>query len=138
MTIRAYQNGEICLSLNGVVHRLSHAECKRLVAELEEQTAQKGSVGHVKRTVAGALDIPVAQLESHKRTDKLCVARWICWQLLRESGMTLQAIGDEFGGRDHGTVMSGLASLSDRMALKEPLKREIDLIRKRVGEAERK
>lgn len=137
MNIRAFQNGQICLSLDGRVHILTEQDCKRVIEELEGQIGQKGFIGKVKRTVSSAYDVSVANLESHARPAKFCLPRWICWLLLREKGLSFQAIGDEFGGRDHGTVMYGLNELNERIEMRKPLKAEIALLRERIGQTQK-
>lgn len=34
--------------------------------------------------------------------------RYVAWYYLKEMGMTYQAIGEMFGGRDHSTIISGI------------------------------
>ena len=59
--------------------------------------------------------IPLGLLTGSNRTERVSEARWIGMHLQRSRfGCRDDRIGDACGGRDHGTVMHGIATLRDR------------------------
>ncbi|MEZ4868917.1 MAG: chromosomal replication initiator protein DnaA [Caldilineaceae bacterium] len=74
--------------------------------------------------VAENFQLQAADLRGRKRTKEIAGARQIAMYLLREElGLSLPAIGDELGGRDHSTVRYGIekvtSDLSDDIALRQ-------------------
>lgn len=132
MNVEASQESIVTLKLDGHTHKLTFSQAGNVIRVLQEQLGQS-FVGRVKREVGNAYNFTVAQIESHERVNRLCLARFICYKLLREHGMSYSEIGAEFGGRDHSGIVSGLNSLEDRISLQAPLRAEIDLLRQRVG-----
>lgn len=55
--------------------------------------------------------------------------RWVCMVLLRESGCTLEEIG-ELLRRDHTTIIHGLTSIKKRMAYDAELEKQVYYLRK--------
>lgn len=118
--------------LQGCEHTITQEEAKLLIALLESRLGSP-FVAKVKQVVGHAYGFTAAELESHVRYERLCLARFICYKLCYDSGMSSQEVADNFGGRDHATVLHGMSVLKDKMELKEPLRREIELLRQRVG-----
>lgn len=132
MNISVVRSSEIELNLNGAVYKLTNEQARGLIKLVEQQLGQPYVI-RVKRIVSAAYELSPAILDSPTRSDRVCLARFICFQLLKETGMSLIEIGEHFGGRDGSTVLSGLNSLKDRMDLRKPLKQEVDLLRQRVA-----
>lgn len=118
--------------LQGCEHTITQEQARFLIALLESRLGSP-FVAKVKQVVGDAYGYTSSELDSHERTERLCLARFVCYRLCRDSGMSSQEIADNFGGRDHATVLHGLSVLKDKMDLREPLRREIDLLRERVG-----
>lgn len=97
--------------------------------------AYQNDIVRIKKAVSEASGFGLRQLDSPRRPHRLCVARWICWKLMRERGYGFQAIGASFN-RHNSTVIDGLKSLENELQYgtkREALKREIELLRKRVN-----
>lgn len=45
--------------------------------------------------------------------------RYVAWYYLREMGMTYEAIGKIFGGRDHSTIMNGIENHKNYTAVSD-------------------
>jgi len=70
----------------------------------------------VKQHTASYFDITVSDLESQSRTHTFVTARQIAMYLCRElTDLSLPKIGQEFGGRDHTTVMHAYRKIKDLM-----------------------
>ncbi|MFQ5606462.1 MAG: chromosomal replication initiator protein DnaA, partial [Candidatus Zixiibacteriota bacterium] len=78
------------------------------------------SVDRIQRAVAESFDVPVAQLKAKKRSAHIALARQAAMYLTRTlTGNSLQRIGQEFGGRDHSTVIHA-CSLIERKIESDP------------------
>jgi chromosomal replication initiator protein len=74
------------------------------------------SVATIKRVVSEAFGIPVLELESPKRSQAVVAPRQLAMYLCRElTDATLPAIGREFGGRDHTTVLYAVQKITRRL-----------------------
>ena len=74
------------------------------------------SVATIKQVVSEAFGIPVPELESPKRSQAIVAPRQLAMYLCRElTDATLPAIGREFGGRDHTTVLYAVQKISNRL-----------------------
>ncbi|MDX6628078.1 MAG: chromosomal replication initiator protein, partial [Gaiellales bacterium] len=74
------------------------------------------SVTTIKQVVSEAFGIPVTELESAKRSQVIVAPRQLAMYLCRElTDATLPAIGREFGGRDHTTVLYAVQKITRRL-----------------------
>jgi len=70
----------------------------------------------VKEQTAAYFEVSVADLVSQSRTHTLVTARQVAMYLCRElTDLSLPKIGQEFGGRDHTTVMHAYRKVKDLM-----------------------
>jgi chromosomal replication initiator protein len=74
-------------------------------------------LAHIQEATAAALSIPVEDLSSAKRTRQVVYARQIAMYLARElTSLSLPAIAQKFGGRDHTTVLHGHRKIKAQLA----------------------
>ena len=79
--------------------------------------------------VADAYNISVEDLISKKRTKNIAFPRQVAMYISRNLlDLSLPAIGDEFGGRDHTTVMHAVNKIGDDMLKSEEIKIKIEKI----------
>ncbi len=99
---------------------------------LDEESQMVVSVEMIQKRVAEHFDIRLADMTSKRRPEHIAFPRQIAMYLTRQlTGNSLNAIGEAFGGRDHGTVLHACRLVKDRM--------EIDGgVRQTVGMLERK
>ncbi len=72
-------------------------------------------------------------LKGRTRTKEIAGARQIAMYLLREeNGLSLPAIGDQLGGRDHSTVRYGVEKITLELEKDELLRREIMTLREKI------
>ncbi|WP_230976238.1 chromosomal replication initiator protein DnaA [Pseudothauera nasutitermitis] len=72
------------------------------------------SIEHIQKTVADYYKIKVADMHSKKRTRAVARPRQVAMWLAKElTPMSLPAIGDAFGGRDHTTVLHACRTITE-------------------------
>lgn len=87
-------------------------------------TTGKLTADKIKKTVAEYYNLSLAQLVSKSRMSNIAMARHISMYLIRDLlNMSYIKIGEEFGGRDHSTVMTACDKVS-RMLKKDQKYRE--------------
>ena len=92
------------------------------------------TVSGIKRTVADYYNLSIAQLNSKSRTSNLIVARHIAMYLVRDliKDISYIQIGQEFGGRDHSTVMKACDKVQTKLKKDINYKQAIDDIKKKL------
>ncbi len=87
----------------------------------------------IQEEVANLYKISVADMISKKRPKEIAYPRQIAMYLIREiTGKSLPAIGKEFGGRDHTTVIYAHKQISDKMKTDTSLQKEMDTIKSQL------
>jgi chromosomal replication initiator protein len=72
------------------------------------------SIEHIQKTVADYYKIKVADMHSKKRTRVIARPRQVAMWLAKElTPMSLPAIGEAFGGRDHTTVLHACRTVTE-------------------------
>lgn len=78
--------------------------------------------------------IPLADMTSKKRTAQVAFARQVAMYLCEQlTGMSLTAIGEAFGGRDHGTVIHARRTVQGQMQVNPTVKREVEYLSLQIG-----
>ncbi len=89
----------------------------------------------IQRAVASYYSLDVAELKGAKRNREITLPRQVSMYLTRElTDLSLPRIGDEFGGRDHTTVMHSCEKITELVRTKNKVTQEIDDIRKELLE----
>jgi chromosomal replication initiator protein len=84
-------------------------------------------------TITKFFNIKPADLKSKKRTKSISYPRQICMYILREKlNISLQEIGEIFGGRDHSTVLHSIGSIEKKIKNDSELKELINNIYKHL------
>lgn len=87
----------------------------------------------IQEEVAKFYQISVADMISKKRPKEIAYPRQIAMYLIREiTGKSLPAIGKDFGGRDHTTVIYAHKQISDKMKTDTTLQKEMDAIKSQL------
>ncbi|MDH8679173.1 chromosomal replication initiator protein DnaA [Fusibacter bizertensis] len=95
--------------------------------------ARKIDVDFIKSTVAEYFNMKIEDFESKKRTRQIAYPRQIAMYIARElTDLSLPKIGEEFGGRDHTTVIHACEKISTEMLSDYDLKNKIDGIIKEI------
>ena len=99
-------------------------------------TAGPPSLGDILLATAEALEVPREALLAQDRRPKVAFARQVAMYLARElTDESLPAIGREFGGRNHSTVMHAHKRIKASLATDAETARVIDGVRGRLGQA---
>jgi chromosomal replication initiator protein len=118
---------------------------KKITLELAEEALKdiissdkpkKITVKLIKEVVSKEFNIKVEDFNSRKRTKSIAYPRQIAMYLTRElTDLSLPKIGEEFGGRDHTTVIHAYDKITEDMANNDDFKNTINkLIKEITGE----
>ncbi|MGM0396145.1 MAG: chromosomal replication initiator protein DnaA [Bacillota bacterium] len=92
------------------------------------------TVDLIKDKVSKRFDIRMDEFNSKKRTRAIAYPRQIAMYLTRElTDLSLPKIGDEFGGRDHTTVMHACEKIINDIGADYQLKNKIESIIEELG-----
>lgn len=87
----------------------------------------------IQDVVAGYFNLRVEELKSQRRTRNVAYPRQIAMYLSRKlTDMSLPKIGEEFGGRDHTTVIHAYEKISDALTKDESLQHTVNDITKKL------
>jgi chromosomal replication initiator protein len=87
----------------------------------------------IQDAVARYYDIKPEEFKSKKRNREISFPRQIAMYLCRDlTDMSLPKIGDEFGGRDHTTVIHAIDKIVVEMASNFETRRAVDELRKNI------
>ncbi len=92
------------------------------------------TVNLIKQVVSEYYSIKVEDFKSKKRTRSIAFPRQVAMYLSRElTDLSLPKIGEEFGGRDHTTVIHACEKITNEYEKDQSLKIAIDEIKKRLN-----
>jgi chromosomal replication initiator protein len=123
------------VSLEGSV--ASESALATLLHDVVDQEQTKSvTVDRVQRVVATEYDLRVSDLTGPRRPKNIAEARQVAMYLTRQMvRLPLIQIGEEFGGRDHGTVIHACKVVTERMGKGEHLRAMVDRIIAKLSEA---
>lgn len=102
---------------------------------LDQEPARTVSVDLIQRTVAGHYDLRVGDLTGPRRPSNIAEARQVAMYLTRHiTKLPLTQIGEEFGKRDHGTVIHACKVISARMAGSDEFRKLVEALIAKVVE----
>ncbi len=103
---------------------------------LSSSKPKEVNVPFIKEVVSKNMDIKMDDFNSKKRTRAISYPRQVAMYLCRElTDLSLPKIGDEFGGRDHTTVIHAYEKISKEIENDIDFKKKIEnLIKEIVGE----
>ncbi len=85
-------------------------------------------------TVCEQYGVRQEDITSKKRNKEIVLPRQIVMYLARElTDMPLEEIGKALGKKDHTTVMSGVTKIKDLLAIDDELKKNLDIINKKLN-----
>lgn len=92
------------------------------------------SVKSLAKAVSDYFKIDLELLKSKRKTAELVRARQIAMYLCRKyTSSSLKSIGDEFGGRDHSTVIHAISTIENSLELDYNLKSAVENIRASIS-----
>jgi chromosomal replication initiator protein len=88
----------------------------------------------IRKRVAESFGIPVETLVSRRRTKEVTVPRQVAMYLMRELlDLPLTQIGNQFGGRDHSTVLHSVHKVEQDLETDASLRERIEALRAEFG-----
>jgi chromosomal replication initiator protein len=100
---------------------------------LSEEGRYAVNIEVIQRKVAEHFDIRLADMTSKRRPENIAFPRQIAMFLSRQMTETsLSAIGEAFGGRDHGTVLHACRLVKDRMEVDANVRQVVSYLEKQL------
>ncbi len=100
---------------------------------LHEEGRQSISIEVIQKKVAETYDIRLADMTSKRRPENIAFPRQVAMFLAREmTEISLSAIGEAFGGRDHGTVLHAWRVVRDRMEVDPQVRQKVNYLEKQL------
>jgi chromosomal replication initiator protein len=100
---------------------------------LQEEGKVAISVSEIQKRVADYFDIRMADMTSKRRPENIAFPRQIAMYLTRQlTEHSLSAIGESFGGRDHGTVLHACRQVRDRMEVEAKVRQDVGYLEKQL------
>ena len=107
---------------------------KELLSDsLTSQASNVVTVESIQKTISEFYNISIADLKSSKRNKSIAgprhIAVWLCKKMTEYS---LSDIGEEFGGRDHTTIMSSIRKIDDLLKTDSTMSDTVKLLEKQI------
>ncbi|MBM3326081.1 MAG: chromosomal replication initiator protein DnaA [Calditrichaeota bacterium] len=131
-------------TLQGVlIHMLAQASlmgriisidlAKQVLRNLGTHIEKAITIDHIQRIVADYFKISIDLLRSKNRRKEITEPRLIAMYLSTEyTNLTLKAIGLQFGGRDHATVIHARETINERIKSDLNFRDKLSIIRKKI------
>ena len=100
---------------------------------LHEEGRYSISIEVIQKKVAEHFDIRLADMTSKRRPENIAFPRQVAMFLSRQmTESSLAAIGEAFGGRDHGTVLHACRLVKDRMEIDANVRHVVSYLEKQL------
>ena len=100
---------------------------------LHEEGRYSINIEVIQKKVAEHFDIRLADMTSKRRPENIAFPRQIDMFLARQmTEISLSAIGEAFGGRDHGTVLHAWRVVKDRMEVDATVRQQVHYLEKQL------
>src|SRR6266404_6147777 len=100
---------------------------------LHEEGRCSISIEIIQKKVAEHFDIRLADMTSKRRPESIAFPRQIAMFLARQmTEISCNAIGEAFGGRDHGTVLHACRLVKDRMQVDPTVRQVVSYLEKQL------
>jgi len=100
---------------------------------LHEEGRYSISIETIQKKVAEHFDIRLADMTSKRRPENIAFPRQVAMFLSRQmTESSLSAIGEAFGGRDHGTVLHACRLVKDRMEIDPNVRQVVSYLEKQL------
>lgn len=84
--------------------------------------------------ISDYFQIPATEILGNSRKKEVVFPRQLCWMLCKDIlKMSYEAIGRDFGGKNHTTIMHGIRKVADLMRTDSATARHIHAIKKDLG-----
>ena len=113
-----------------------HEITKHLLKDvMDSRGTESISIDTIQKVIADNFQISVADLKGKKRDKKFVVPRQIAIYIARElTEMAYTDLGNEFGGKDHSTIMSAYNKIAEQIKIDSTLESKIQLYIREIKE----
>jgi chromosomal replication initiator protein DnaA len=102
---------------------------------ISSRQSKQVTIDLIQDVVANYFNLKVDDLKSSRRTRNVAFPRQIAMYLSRKlTDMSLPKIGEEFGGRDHTTVIHAYEKISTNLKVDESLQNAVNDLAKRINQ----
>jgi chromosomal replication initiator protein len=106
---------------------------REVVAQFVTKVGREITVESIKLLVSEHMDVPVDKLQGKTRKRSVVIARQLSMYLAKNyTNESLKIIGDNFGGRDHSTVIYSVKAVKDLMDTDSMFKSTVSELEKKV------
>ena len=100
---------------------------KEVLRHTLKDNEKQVTVRNIQKAICEHFDVKISDLKSKRRTKNLALARQMAMYLCRKyTGTSFPAIGAEFGGRDHSTVIHASKSIEKKTVSDPSIKATVD------------
>jgi chromosomal replication initiator protein len=100
---------------------------------LDQEPTKTITVDRIQRVIAAHFDLRISDLTGPRRPKNIAEARQVAMYLVRTlTKLPLTQIGEEFGNRDHGTVIHACRVIDNRCRTEPPFKSLLETLASRV------
>ncbi|MEL7021435.1 MAG: chromosomal replication initiator protein DnaA [Bacteroidota bacterium] len=106
---------------------------KEVIKNFVKQINKEITIDYIQKQVADHFEVPVEKLAGKTRKRNIVVARQLSMFLAKKlTDKSLKAIGQNFGGRDHSTVIYSCKTVQDLMETDAPFKETVVDLEKKI------
>ncbi len=106
---------------------------KNVIKKFVSQISKEITVEFIQKLVAEHFDVSVEKLQGKTRKRSIVIARQLSMYLAKNmTNQSLKAIGENFGGRDHSTVIYSCKAVSDLLDTDPFFKDTVDELEKKI------
>jgi chromosomal replication initiator protein len=96
---------------------------------LQEEARRTVTIDQIQKKVAEHFDVRLADMTSKRRPANIAFPRQVAMYISRKhTKASLNEIGDAFGGRDHGTVLHAVKTVTERMEKEDQVRQLVLLL----------
>lgn len=106
---------------------------KEVIKNFITEMSKEITVDFIQELVADHFDVPVDKLSGKTRKRSIVIARQLSMYLAKKlTNQSLKAIGEDFGGRDHSTVIYSCRAVQNLMDTDAVFKEKVEDIEKKI------
>lgn len=106
---------------------------KEVIQKFINEINKEITVEFIQNLVAEHFNVPVEKLAGKTRKRSIVVARQLSMYLAKNlTNKSLKAIGDQFGGRDHSTVIYSCKTVQDLLDTDMTIKEDVNALEKKI------
>lgn len=100
---------------------------KQVVRSQNSLSTKEFTIHNIKEIVSDHYQVPLEQIESKSRKHEIALARQMSMYLAKKfTRNSLKAIGEEFGGRDHSTVLHSCVAIDNYLYFDKKVQRDYE------------